>query len=233
VGARILARLGYGVDVAVDGREAVAAVARREYGAVLMDCRMPEMDGYLATAEIRRREPASRRLPVIAMTASACEEVRERCLAAGMDDCVAKPIMVADLEAVLARWVPDRATAPPAAGPAEAPEPAPAPGPAEASESALRTSLAGALLAGAPADLADLRAAVGRGDARAVRFGAHRLKGATATLGVDGMAALCDELETLARAGELTAAGDLLGRLEQELDHARTALDANAPKTPR
>ena len=106
VAVGILEHLGYSTEVAANGLEALAALARTDFGAVLMDCQMPEMDGYEATAEIRRREGISRHTPVIAMTASATAGDRERCLAAGMDDYVPKPVHPQDLVIALNRWLP-------------------------------------------------------------------------------------------------------------------------------
>ena len=101
----LLDRLGFVSDLAGNGHEALAALERTAYAAVLMDCQMPEMDGYTATAEIRRREGTTRHLPIIAMTAGALAGDEERCLAAGMDAYLPKPIDSLQLEAVLARWV--------------------------------------------------------------------------------------------------------------------------------
>ena len=92
VATLLLEKHGFTVDVAANGRLAVEMCLRRPYEAVFMDCRMPELDGYEAATEIRRREPPGRRVPIIAMTANVTDGDRERCLAAGMDDYLEKPI---------------------------------------------------------------------------------------------------------------------------------------------
>ncbi|MCP5150187.1 MAG: response regulator [Ectothiorhodospiraceae bacterium] len=93
--------LGYDVDCVRNGREAVDAFERRDYDAVLMDCQMPEVDGYGATRLIRRREAAGRRVPILAVTGLVIEGERDRCLAAGMDEFLSKPVPMGILEAVL------------------------------------------------------------------------------------------------------------------------------------
>ncbi|GAB3247535.1 hybrid sensor histidine kinase/response regulator [Nocardioides dilutus] len=108
VAAGILRNLGFDADVVDSGPEALAAMERRSYDAVLMDVRMPDMDGFEATAEIRRREQDGRRTPVIALTAGVTDGDRERCLAAGMDDYLPKPMSRAALAAALEQWVPVR-----------------------------------------------------------------------------------------------------------------------------
>ncbi len=124
VAVRMLEKLGYRVDLVANGLEALDALARIPYDAILMDCQMPEMDGFAATAEIRRceargegqeaigRSLTSRHMPIIAMTANAMQEDRDRCLAAGMDDYMSKPIQPKVLAEVLARWVRTPASGP-------------------------------------------------------------------------------------------------------------------------
>jgi two-component system sensor histidine kinase/response regulator len=105
VGSKVLENLGYGFTIANNGVEAVEAFQSGIYDAVLMDCQMPEMDGYEATAAIRRLEGSAGHIPIIAMTAAAMEGDRERCMAAGMDDFITKPVRLEAVATALLRWV--------------------------------------------------------------------------------------------------------------------------------
>jgi PAS domain S-box-containing protein len=118
VAVRMLEKMGYRVDVVRSGREAVEASARFDYAAILMDCYMPELDGYDATIAIRKREDGKARVPIIAMTANAMKGDREHCLSVGMDDYVAKPVKSEELAAALDRMLAGAKAA--EAGPGEA-----------------------------------------------------------------------------------------------------------------
>jgi CheY-like chemotaxis protein len=105
VAVAMLSSAGYRVDTVSNGAQAVAAVAVRPYDLILMDCQMPELNGYEATAAIRAGEGSGRRIPIIAMTAGAREEDKERCLAEGMDSYLAKPVKKDSLLALVGRFV--------------------------------------------------------------------------------------------------------------------------------
>jgi CheY-like chemotaxis protein len=106
VAVKMIEKLGYRVDVAGNGREAVEALERIPYTLIFMDCHMPDMDGFEATRAIRGREAGGRRTPIIAMTANAMQEDRQQCLEAGMDDFLSKPVAGKALAAMLNRWLP-------------------------------------------------------------------------------------------------------------------------------
>ncbi len=215
VAAHMLERLGHEVDLACNGREAVEAASRKRYGAVLMDCQMPEMDGFEATREIRRREGGRCRTPVIAMTAGAMRSEQDSCRAAGMDDYVAKPMVTQDLEAALARCLGSGPGPGAAAGADRDPEPAdqgsaPA-GPAsreqevveEARWAMLRRLGADSVLeevvrsffADADDSVASMREALARGDVSGVRQGAHFLAGSSGNLGASRLHQVSSRLE--------------------------------------
>jgi PAS domain S-box-containing protein len=223
----ILANLGYSADVAVNGREAVEMAARQEYQVIFMDCLMPEMDGYQATAEIRRRENDGRHVPIVAMTAGAMPEDRARCLAAGMDDHLAKPLMPADVAAALDGWTP--ATPQPPADSVRAE--------IEQRLELLRGAGAGLgpdafgqllrrLSAAAPGHLEEIFQALAMEDAETLRQQAHQLKGVAANLGVRSLADACDRVERVARDGDMDAAVEAVTELRPRTREMLEAVDA-------
>ncbi|MGE5127076.1 MAG: response regulator [Betaproteobacteria bacterium] len=238
VAVRILERLGYRVEVAENGKEALLACERRQYDAVLMDGQMPGMDGYEAARLIREREEGKRHTPIIAMTASAMKGDRERCLEAGMDDYVSKPVTPESLEAVLQRWVGARPGEPP---------PRPFAVPAGAGDlldeaivrglmaidddGTLMDELVAAFLRIAPARLAEIRAAA-RGDATKLERAAHSLYGTCSNLGCRRMAEHCARLEALGRSGSVEGALALAGSLEAEYEAVRPHVEALPSRHP-
>jgi two-component system sensor histidine kinase/response regulator len=111
VAARMLEKLGLRPDLAADGQEAVEMFGLLPYDLIFMDCQMPGMDGYAAAREIRRREGASQHVPILAMTAEVLAGCRDQCLAAGMDDHIAKPVKMETLFEALRKWVPVKRSA--------------------------------------------------------------------------------------------------------------------------
>jgi PAS domain S-box-containing protein len=248
----MLANLGLDVTICGNGQEALDTLAIGRYDAVLMDCQMPRMDGYEATGILRRREsegPGASRTPVIALTAHAMQGDRELCLAAGMDDYLAKPFSFAALAEVLAKWL------------ASGGEPAPAPralrteksgaagdrrDPAPpALDSSVLDGLRGLERSGAPGlldrvirtyledartRLAALGAAVDKGDAEEVRQVAHALKSASGNVGASILAEMFRNLEAMGRAGTTEGSRAALDAVVKEFDRVRRALREIAPR---
>jgi signal transduction histidine kinase/DNA-binding response OmpR family regulator/tetratricopeptide (TPR) repeat protein len=192
----LLHAAGIGVDVAADGREALAALERARYDAVLMDCQMPVMDGYEATRALRER-PGLQALPVIAMTANAMAGEREKVLAAGMNDHLAKPVQVDELFATLERWLVRPSSAP---VPAAAPEPVPgldlgAGLAAMNGNQALYQRMLGKFRLHEADFEARVRHAQAQGDTMAAVRCAHDLKGLAGTLGMPGVQQAATALE--------------------------------------
>lgn len=217
-------RLGYTADVVDDGAQAVSATAETSYAAVLMDCHMPVMDGFEATRAIRRRDGDSRHLPIIAMTAGALEEDRDKCMAAGMDAYLTKPVDLTRLAKLLTKWVPS--SLPPNGSHALDPgrlEILRSLGPGDGQ--GLLPDAAKAFRQGIQPSLDSLRQAILDRDGDALKQAAHKLKGAAANIGAISAAAICDQLEREGRNGEPHVT-ELLARLETELERVDTALTA-------
>jgi CheY-like chemotaxis protein/HPt (histidine-containing phosphotransfer) domain-containing protein len=234
VALRLLERLGYGADVALNGLEALEALERKTYDVVLMDVQMPELDGLEASRRIGERWPAGSRPRIIAMTANALPEDREACLAAGMQDYVAKPIRPDELAEALKR-------ARPIEGGADMiPEDVNG-GLDDAALDSLRelggdefvAEVIDTFLADAPDLLAAMRTSLRDGDTDELRRAAHTLKSNGATLGAARFAEVCSELEALARSGQLEGASRLVERVEHEYGSLEKALlsERNAEQT--
>jgi two-component system sensor histidine kinase/response regulator len=232
----VLEQLGYAADVAHDGAEALDRVREQDYLAVLMDCRMPVMDGYDATRAIRDQEPESRRIPIIALTASATQGDRERCLDAGMDDFLTKPVDVPALKAAIERCtsrsdMPRRDVDGTAVGQAT-PTEVPLLDPArlqmlidlEPDESSLLNRAVASFVGRSPEVLREIGDALRRGAAADVTQVAHKLKGSALNLGVPRVAALCAELQEIGESADLGRAPAALALLATELEDAMSAL---------
>jgi len=238
VAIAVLANLGCRVHASGDGYAVLEALAGGSYDVVLMDCQMPNMDGFAATAAIRRREqeqPGLRRTPVIALTANAMDGDRERCLASGMDDYLTKPLRIGELHAVLKRWLE------PGAVPVDMPQTIVADvadGPLDARtldgiralqrEGApnLLRKIAGLYLDAAPGQIEQLHAAVKQGDAGAAQRAAHSLKSSSANVGALALSASFKEMEQMGRAGNTAGMAAHLASIKSEYARVAQALTA-------
>jgi signal transduction histidine kinase/CheY-like chemotaxis protein/HPt (histidine-containing phosphotransfer) domain-containing protein len=243
VAAAMLAALGCEVRVVANGSAALQALERERFDLVLMDCQMPEMDGFAATRALRAREAARgdalTRTPVVALTAHALPADREQSLAAGMDDHVSKPFGRDELRAVLERWLPqrprgDEVPRPPAAQAAQA---APAHVLDSSALAELRelgcaggsdvlTRVVEAYLQSAPGLVRALVDAERAGDAAALARAAHTLKSCSAQVGAVRLSLLAKELEDLGRTQRLEGAGERVAAAREELDSVQEALAA-------
>ncbi|MEW6305371.1 MAG: response regulator, partial [Verrucomicrobiota bacterium] len=238
-----LKRLGYEADLVANGLDALEAAGRVAYDVILMDCMMPEMDGYEATRQLRQREKElhakgqkMHRPHIIAMTANALIGDREKCLAAGMDDYISKPVRLSELKQAILKG---------AHLPSSGGEPA-----APMDDDCLDRESLGELralcednveafqeiidsyLADAPLQLQKLREAVSRGDAITTEQAAHRLRGSSASVGALRLASITAELQTSAHSGEWPEILIVLGRVEAEFAPVKTALEAERARTP-
>jgi CheY-like chemotaxis protein len=225
-----LETLGYGADLAANGVEALAALQRVPYQIVLMDCQMPDMDGYEATWQIRNREKdqaggAGSRTYIIALTANTRPQDRERCLTSGMDDYVTKPVQLVELEVALQRAGVDPSR-PPAAGDVIDPI-------IMASLRQLRkpnqpdpvSDLISLFLRDAPPQFLAIEKAIRERNMAATLDAASSLKGNAANLGARRLASLCAEIEEQARGGTLEEAAPMLEQAKDEFTRVQFALE--------
>jgi CheY-like chemotaxis protein/HPt (histidine-containing phosphotransfer) domain-containing protein len=229
-----LGKLGLRPDIVANGREAVEAMQRTPYDIVLMDCHMPEMNGLAATVALRVAEAGQRRCQIIAMTANALDRDRRRCLEAGMDDYLAKPLHLDDLRDALERALERRSPRLSESAPVLEdimPLDADEEGPLRLDVlTALRGDLESPGEGGEFSEIVDLflgnaqrncnaaREALANGDRQSLELAAHSLKGSSSTMGAARMAALCASLEEAGHNGALDRAALLVERLDAELD---------------
>ncbi len=256
VALRLLQQMGYKADVAANGAEALAALERQPYDLVFMDVMMPGMDGLEATCLIRERQKQPAQFPnykspiiIVAMTASAMQGDREKCLAAGMDDYIAKPVRLDDVRAIIERWAEVAARTEPAANAAggcqspensepggQASQGAPPPEDAPVDMSRLLDftdgdpenlrELVTLYLNQTAQQLEQLGAAVRAGTAQEVRRLAHSCAGASATCGMRRLVPLLRELERQGFEGQLTSAAELSRQASEEFNRIRQFLEA-------
>jgi len=243
----VLRRLGYRSHTAKNGREAVEATQRQAYDAVLMDCLMPEMDGYQATAAIRRYERerrssgARRRLPIIAVTAVAIQGAREKCIESGMDDYLSKPVVVQSVADLLERWVAgsgeDASWLPEQAEADDEPDDAPID---MQSIEALRQldpdagdSFIAEIVRDFKAEVSTrfdlMRMAVANGDMQAIVQELHFIAGCSSLVGARRVESLARSLEGVTwpdAASGLKEASGLVARLDDAFARAQSALDS-------
>ena len=230
VATAVLDSLGCEVAWVPDGAAAVEQAAQGDFDLLLMDCQMPEMDGFEATAAIRAAEPSDTHLPIVALTAHAMDFDRDACLAAGMDDYISKPFSKADLSGVLRKWL-DWHEAPPTVGSTlSTPLAGDALGQLRALEAAgaddLVCSVIDAYLTSSSALERALDDAVGASDLAELARVAHTLKSSSAQVGAEQLSSLCKEIERRARADDGVGMAARIETARAELERVREALAA-------
>jgi CheY-like chemotaxis protein len=215
---QVLQKLGYHVDVARNGREAVDMSAVKDYLVVFMDCQMPEVDGYAATARIRERERGSPagHLPIVAMTAHAMDGDREKCLAAGMDEYITKPLRMEDVAQICARLAELAATA-------AVFDPEPMRGIADEGQQA---DLIGRFIRQMTASQGELADAYTAHDPATVRAVAHKLRGSAATIGAPRIMAICKAIYQSADTYEPERGSELHAELDAALADTHVAMNS-------
>jgi PAS domain S-box-containing protein len=224
---RQLAKMGYAADAVANGHEVLEALTRIPYDIVLMDCQMPEMDGYAATAQLRCRSDSSGRVPIIALTAHAMEGDREKCFAAGMDDYVSKPVKVEELQVKLAHWLSRRSAVPQITVPLVVTE-----DPVDMQllrnvadgDTEFMNELVELYFTDASNRIAALRHAVTGGAVADVEQIAHTLAGSSVASGMRAVAPPLRKLEQMARAGQLVDATALIEEATRQLERTRDFL---------
>jgi len=250
VALRIIeAKLGYRADAVADGREAIDSLSRQHYDLVLMDCHMPEMDGYEATQAIRDPNSSvlNHDIPIIAMTANAMKGDREKCLESGMDDYVAKPINLQKLAAAIERNIPDpdRESLPRPEGADTAPPEQSSDAPCAQSpydrsvamdhvggDEDLFNELITIFLTETPGALAQVWSGVSSGDPEAITKAAHALQSSLGVLAANDAIRTALAIETLGKSGDLAGVQEAAAALSVEVQRLTSALEQETTKAP-
>jgi len=254
VALRLLQQMGYRADLAANGKEALAAMDRQPYDMIFMDVMMPEMGGLEATAAIRKRQQTPSQFPnykspivIVAMTASAMQGDREKCLASGMDDYLAKPVRLEDIRSIVERWGATAGKNEASAGPGNGSATLVSQGKSDASEIAQCVDmerlldftdgnlenfreLATLYLDQTCQQIEQLEAAVQAGSPQEVRQIAHSCAGASATCGMRRMVPLLRELERQGCEEKLTNAAQICQEINREFEKVRCFLQAHLAK---
>jgi len=228
-----LKKLGYTADAVANGKEAVKALEIIPYDIVLMDCQMPVMDGYEATGEIRRRESKvlNHGVPVIALTANAMKGAREKCLNAGMDDYLSKPIYPNELSDMLEKWI----------GKQDASQQEETTGSNKEpvqnifdraglldrlmGDEALANEILGEFLEDVPRNVTALKEALDNGDAPSIQLRAHTIKGQSANVGGEALCETAFEIEKAGESGDLETVKARMTELEAQFDRLKKAMN--------
>lgn len=212
---RQLESLGYEADCVGNGIEAVEALNRGTYALIFMDCQMPEMDGYDATREIRRREGGQRRTTIVALTANVQEGNRERCTAAGMDDYLSKPVGDAELKSVLQRWLEplDQSVLDELRAMGE-------------DDADFLREVTDLYLEDSAKRIRAIETALASGNGAAMADAAHALKSSSGHIGATRVSSLTARLEQLGREGRLAEAVAAVNELKRECERAERGLRA-------
>jgi two-component system sensor histidine kinase/response regulator len=238
VATAMLAALGLHSTLAVNGQQALDLVRERDFDLVLMDCQMPVMDGFEATAAIRALpEGRGQRLPIIALTANAMQGDEQKCLCAGMNGFLAKPFTLAQLHGLLARWLPHTSTAPTLEVTLRRTDASSETMPPDSGAINMRqletlreigsragkdlvTGLLHRFLEAADGRMSEIETAISERDGQRLGRAAHALKSSTANLGAEALSGCYRQLEHLGREGRIEEAGALLANLRREHERA-------------
>ncbi len=224
VASFMIRKLGHRSDVAGNGKEVVDVLEYIPYDIIFMDCHMPEMDGFEATREIRKREGDSKHTLIVAMTANALEGDRERCLEAGMDDYISKPVKIDVLDDIIKKWIKFEEK-PDEDGDLISEERLnDLKGLTEPDTSNMLSEMIEIFLRDVPAKIEEIKGSIHEGNHAKLVDASHYLKGCCANFGALAMATLCLQLESMGKSGTADGALEVAGELQTKFDRTKILL---------